>query len=308
MKKTVVYPLLAFAAIVWGISFILTKELFVSEANITVLIILTFRLLLATAITIPTLLLFKKLEPIKKSDLKWFLILAFLEPFIYSICETNGVKLVSGSMSSIIVATIPLFVPFGMAAAYKEKVRGVTLIGILMSLIGLSVMLFLGGENNLDMNPRGIAWLFGAVLTAVVFTIVLVKLVGGYKPFTITAYQNLFGCLYFIPLMLLIDGGNLPLLSYSPKMIGLLVVLGVFCSTVAYVFYNMGVEHLGATSACIFTNAIPVFSLIAAILIGQETLTWSKPVGIVIVIAGVVIAQIPPKSSPIGKTNQTHAN
>jgi drug/metabolite transporter (DMT)-like permease len=211
-------------------------------------------------------------------------------------------------MSSIIVATIPLFVPFGMAAAYKEKVRGVTLIGILMSLIGLSVMLFLGGENNLDMNPRGIAWLFGAVLTAVVFTIVLVKLVGRYKPFTITAYQNLFGCLYFIPLMLLIDGGNLPLLSYSPKMIGLLVVLGVFCSTVAYVFYNMGVEHLGATSACIFTNAIPVFSLIAAILIGQETLTWSKPVGIVIVIAGVVIAQIPPKSSPIGKTDQTHAN
>jgi drug/metabolite transporter (DMT)-like permease len=308
MKKTVVYPLLAFAAIVWGISFILTKELFVSEANITVLIILTFRLLLATAITIPTLLLFKKLEPIKKSDLKWFLILAFLEPFIYSICETNGVKLVSGSMSSIIVATIPLFVPFGMAAAYKEKVRGVTLIGILMSLIGLSVMLFLGGENNLDMNPRGIAWLFGAVLTAVVFTIVLVKLVGRYKPFTITAYQNLFGCLYFIPLMLLIDGGNLPLLSYSPKMIGLLVVLGVFCSTVAYVFYNLGVEHLGATSACIFTNAIPVFSLIAAILIGQETLTWSKPVGIVIVIAGVVIAQIPPKSSPIGKTDQTHAN
>lgn len=308
MKKTVVYPLLAFAAIVWGISFILTKELFVSEANITVLIILTFRLLLATAITIPTLLLFKKLEPIKKSDLKWFLILAFLEPFIYSICETNGVKLVSGSMSSIIVATIPLFVPFGMAAAYKEKVRGVTLIGILMSLIGLSVMLFLGGENNLDMNPRGIAWLFGAVLTAVVFTIVLVKLVGRYKPFTITAYQNLIGCLYFIPLMLLIDGGNLPLLSYSPKMIGLLVVLGVFCSTVAYVFYNMGVEHLGATSACIFTNAIPVFSLIAAILIGQETLTWSKPVGIVIVIAGVVIAQIPPKSSPIGKTDQTHAN
>jgi drug/metabolite transporter (DMT)-like permease len=70
----------------------------------------------------------------------------------------------------------------------------------------------------------------------------------------------------------------------------------------------MGVEHLGATSACIFTNAIPVFSLIAAILIGQETLTWSKPVGIVIVIAGVVIAQIPPKSSPIGKTDQTHAN
>ena len=184
MKKSIVYLLLAFAAIAWGISFIMTKELFVSEEHITVLIILTFRLLLASAITIPFLLIVRKLEPIRKGDLKWFLILAFLEPFIYSICETNGVRLVSGSMSSIIVATIPLFVPFGIAAVYKEKIRGITLIGIIMSLIGLSIMLLLGGENNLDMNPAGIAWLFGAVFIAVLFTIILVKLVGRYKPFT----------------------------------------------------------------------------------------------------------------------------
>jgi len=293
MKKSIVYFLLALTAIVWGISFIMTKELFTTEENITVLIILTFRLFLATVITIPVLLLWRKLEPIRKGDLKWFLLLALLEPFFYSICETNGVRLVSGSMSSIIVATIPLFVPFGMAAVYKEKVRGITLIGIVMSLIGLSVMLLFGGENNLDLNPAGIAWLFGAVFIAVIFTIILVKLVGRYRPFTITAYQNLFGCLYFIPLMLILDGSHLPLLSYSPKMILLLVILGVFCSTLAYICYNVGVEHLGATAACIFSNAIPVFSLIAAILMGQETLTWSKPLGIVIVIAGVVIAQIP---------------
>lgn len=294
MKKTIIYPLLAVAAILWGISFIMTKELFMTEANITVLIILTFRLILATAITIPTLLLLRKLEPIQKGDLKWFLLLALLEPFIYSICETRGVQLVSGSMSSIIVATIPLFVPFGMAIVYKEKIRGLSLIGIMLSLIGLAVMLLFGGENNLDTNPAGLACLFGAVITAVVFTIVLVKLVNKYKPFTITAYQNLFGCLYFIPIMLLLDGANLPLLSYSPKMIILLAILGVFCSTLAYVLYNVGIVHLGATAACIFTNAIPVFSLIAAIIIGQETLSWSKPVGIVIVIAGVVLAQFTP--------------
>lgn len=295
MKKSLVYLLLALTAVVWGVSFIITKELFASQEHITVLIILTFRLLLASAITIPVLLLWRKGEPIRKGDLKWFLLLALLEPFIYSICETSGVRLVSGSMSSIIVATIPLFVPFGMAVAYKKKISGSAIIGIVMSLIGLSIMLLFGGENNLDLNPCGIAWLLGAVLTAVVFTIVLVKLIGRYKPFTITAYQNLFGCLYFIPLMLLVDGSRLPLLSYSPKMILLLVILGVFCSTLAYICYNIGVEQLGATAACIFTNAIPIFSLLAAILIGQEQLTWSKPIGIIIVIAGIIIAQISAK-------------
>lgn len=295
MKKTFVYLLLAFAAIVWGISFIMTKELFQSEEHITVLIILTFRLLLASAVTIPTLLLLHKLEPIKKGDLKWFLLLALCEPFIYSICETSGVRLVSGSMASIVVATIPLFVPFGMAAAYKEKIRGITLVGIALSLVGLSVMLLFGNggtASNIDANPAGLAWLAGAVAIAVVFTIVLVKLVDRYKPFTITAYQNLFGCIYFIPVMLMLDGESLPLLSYSGKMIVLLLLLGVFCSTVAYVFYNIGVARLGASAACIFTNVIPVFSLLAALLIGQEQFSWSKPIGILIVVTGVVLAQI----------------
>ena len=79
-------------------------------------------------------------------------------------------------------------------------------------------------------------------------------------------------------------------------MITLLLVLGIFCSTLAYVFYNIGVERLGATAASIFTNAIPVFSLVAAILIGQEQWSWSKPLGIAIVILGVVIAQLPKKA------------
>ena len=292
MKKSLVYPLLALASVIWGVSFIITKELFRTEPHITVFVILTFRLLLATAVTIPALLLFKKLEPIKKGDLKWFLLLALFEPFIYSICETSGVQLVSGSMASIVVATIPLFVPFGMAVAYKEKVRAVTLVGIVLSLVGLAVMLLPGDSGNLDANPAGLAWLVGAVLTAEFFTIVLVKLVDRYRPLTITAYQNMFGCLYFIPFMLLFNGENLPLLSYSGKMIAMLLILGIFCSTVAYVCYNVGVAKLGASAACIFTNVIPVFSLIAALLIGQEQLSWSKPVGMAIVIAGVVLAQM----------------
>ena len=198
-------------------------------------------------------------------------------------------------MASIVVATIPLFVPFGMAIAFKQKIRPVTLIGIVLSLVGLSVMLLFGGQGNLDANPIGLAWLFGAVLIAVVFTIMLVKLIDHYQPITITVYQNLFGLLYFIPVMLIADGSNLPLLSYSPRMILLLLILGVFCSTLAYIFYNIGVAKLGATSACIFTNVIPVFSLVAAILIGQEQLSWSKPIGIIIVVAGVILAQLPPR-------------
>ena len=79
-------------------------------------------------------------------------------------------------------------------------------------------------------------------------------------------------------------------------------ILAISIITMAYVFYNVGVQHLGATAACIFSNVIPVFSLIAAILIGQEHLSWSKPIGIVIVVSGVVLAQL----NGIKKTQRDH--
>jgi drug/metabolite transporter (DMT)-like permease len=51
------------------------------------------------------------------------------------------------------------------------------------------------------------------------------------------------------------------------------------------------VRNLGASEACIFNNAIPVFSLVAAVLIGQEDFSWLKVLGMIVVISGVIIAQ-----------------
>ncbi|MCR5822369.1 MAG: DMT family transporter [Bacteroidales bacterium] len=289
MKKTLTYILLTLSTAFWGISFIMTKELFNTEADMTVTILITFRLAIATLVFIPTLAIMGKLQRVRREDIKWFLLLALAEPFIYNLCETSGVQLVSGSLASVVIATIPLFVPFGMAIAYKERLNTVLLVGVALSLAGIGVML-IGGEE-LAGSWQGLLFLAGAVVIAVVYTLILVKIVDHYHPMTITAYQNFIGLVYYLPLMLATDGSHLPLLSYSPKMLLLLLLLGVCCSTLAYVFYNYGVRQLGASAACIFNNAIPVFSLIAAIAIGQEHFMIWKVVGAAIVISGVLIAQ-----------------
>jgi drug/metabolite transporter (DMT)-like permease len=296
-SKPIVYAALVLSTVFWGISFIMTKELFLSEEHMTVTILITLRLAVATAVMMPALALARKLERIRRGDLKWFLLLALAEPFIYNLCETSGVQLVSGSLASVIVATIPLFVPFGMWIGYRKRIGLPLLIGVVLSLTGVFVML-IGGEG-LRGNARGLLFLSGAVFIAVVYTLILVKIVDHYHPVTITTYQNFIGLVYYLPLMLLTDGSQLPLLSWSPKMLLLLLILGVCCSTLAYVFYNLGVRSLGASEACIFNNAIPVFSLLAAVLIGQESFSWTKVAGMAIVITGVVLAQWkerPPKT------------
>ena len=306
MQKTITYIVLIFSTVFWGISFILTKELFLTEQHMTVTILITMRLAVATAVMFPVLALSGKLQPIRKGsgkgikswiggDLKWFLLLTLCEPFIYHLCETTGVQLVSGSLASVVIATIPLFVPFGMWVAYRHRIGLPLLVGVVMSLTGIGVMIL--GDGRLAGDPRGILFLAGAVTIAIVYTLLLVKVVDHYHPIVITTWQNLIGLIYFLPLMLGLDGHNLPLLSWSPKMIGLLLVLGICCSTLAYAGYNRGVRELGASKACIFNNAIPVFSLIAAVLIGQERFGWLKILGVVIVVAGVVISQIQPRAT-----------
>ena len=298
MKKTITYIVITLSVIFWGISFILTKELFLTEEHMTVTTLITLRLAIATAVMLPTLMLTRRLQRIRRQDIKWFLLLAFCEPFIYHLCETSGVQLVSGSLASVVIATIPLFVPFGMWFAYRRRISPQLIIGVVLSLAGVGIMLV--GGDELSGNLKGMLFLSGAVAIAVVYTLLLVKVVDHYHPIVVTTWQNIIGLAYFLPLTLVFDGGALPLLSWSPKMLLIILVLGICCSTLAYAGYNYGVRTLGASEACIFNNAIPIFSLIAAVIIGQESFSWIKILGIVIVVSGVILAQIEPRRKNTG--------
>lgn len=292
--KLLTYVLITASVVFWGISFILTKELFLSEEHMTVTILIAMRLAIASAVMIPALALTHRLQRIRKKDIKWFLLLALCEPFIYHLCETNGVRLVSGSLASVVIATIPLFVPFGMWIGYRQRIKLPLVLGVILSLGGVCLML--NGEIGFEGSAlQGLLFLSGAVVIAVVYTLLLVKVVNHYHPLVVTTWQNVIGLAYFLPLVLAFDGEALPLLSWSPKMLLLLGVLGIFCSTLAYAGYNYGVRNLGASEACIFNNAIPVFSLIAAVAIGQEEFSWLKVIGMAIVIAGVILAQHEPR-------------
>lgn len=296
MKKSIIYFILILSTVLWGASYVMSKELFLTEPHITVPIIICFRLLAVVVVFLPFMLLTHKLQPIQKGDLKWFLILAAIEPFCHNMLETGGVQLVSSSLSSIIIATCPVFIPFAMAAFYKEGLRLRHVLGVVLSVLGIGVML-IGGNSDMDSSAKGILLLAGAVAMSVAYTLLIAKIVGKYEPLSVTMYQNTFGFIYYIPVILLTSADRLPLLSWSPKMILLIAGLGILCSMVAYACYNYGVQKVGATRASVFVNGIPVVTMITAVLIGQETLSAWKALGMFIVIFGIVLAQKAPKSA-----------
>ena len=294
-RKILPYLLVTCAGAMGGVSFVLTKAIFNSDAHYTATIIVFFRLLFSVVIFVPILFIVRKVRKIEKGDLKYFLGLALMEPFLYFLCENTGLQYISSGLASMIIGLIPVFVPFGMLIAYKERLSPMNLVGGLVSLLGIATMI-LGSGASFGSELRGILLLFTAVFITVFYSLILNKIVDKYPPITITVYQNVIGIVYFLPL-LFFNIPNLQAINFTPSAVGCIAALGVGCSTLSYVFFYYGIRRMGASSVFVFSNATPVFTMIFACAIGQESLTLLKVVGMAVAITGVSIAQIKRKSN-----------
>ena len=77
----------------------------------------------------------------------------------------------------------------------------------------------------------------------------------------------------------------------QPNGLGAVAYLGVLVTVGAYGLYNFGVSRLPASQASGFTNLIPVFTLLFAILILGESLNGMQMLAAALVFAGVLLSQ-----------------
>ena len=287
-KKWLVYIALVFAMIFWAFSFVWVKEVYTVYGPLTTVL---FRLVIASLLLMAFALATGKLVIIERKDLWTFILLSFFEPFLYFMGESFGLKYVSSTVGAIIVATIPLFSPIAASRFHGEKLSLRTLAGILLSFAGVSVVVF-DSSFNLTASPLGIALEFLAVLSAIGYIVVLKKLAVKYNPTTIITYMNLLGILYFLPLWLIFEFRDFTSIPFNLQAFTGILKLSVFASCIAFIFYAHSVKRLGINSVNIFINIIPVFTAIFAWYILDEPLTLRKFIGIVIVISGLLLAQV----------------
>jgi len=286
--KTVHVHIIAFISMFfWGMSYIWSKIVFEVYSPLTTIY---FRLLISFVVLFLFGYATRQLKPIQKKDRWLFLGSAFLNPFLYFIGENYGLSMVSASLSSIIVATIPLFAPFAGWFFFREKLKLFNIAGLLLSFAGL-LLIILNKNFELSANSWGILLLFLAVFSAVFYVAALKKLSNHYNAVTIITWQNMIGSLYFLPFFLLIDGPSF--MSTKPGILPIisLLMLGLFASSLAYVLYTLVVKYLGVIRSSLYTNLIPVFTVIFSIYLLDETFTLRKTAGMAIVILGVILSE-----------------
>ena len=257
----------------------------------------TLRIFLSSIFLFFYIKLFKKCQKIDKSDYKLFLISAFFNPFIYFLLESYGIKYVSSTISAVIIATIPLFSPLVAYFSVKEKLSLLNIFGIIVSFFGILIML-VNKDLSLRADPIGVLILFLAVASALIYTVLLVKLTRKYSSVNIITYQNIIGIFYFLPLFFYFDFNNFISVKPNFELISSLVFLSILCSSLAFIFYATSIKNLGISKTNVFTNFIPVFAAIFSYFILAEVFTFSKILGIVIVIVGVFVSQIKKYKKP----------
>lgn len=272
----------------WSFSFVWIKIVYQTYNPITTVFI---RLIISSILLFIFALSFKKLQKIDKSDYKILFSLAFFEPFLYFLGESFGLKMVSSTMGSVIVSTIPLFSPIVAYYLYKEKVSKINIIGILVSMLGVGLIIYNSNTNSIS-SPLGIILMFVAVFAAIAYSSRLKLLVNKYNAITLITYQNLIGIFLFLPLFLIFDLDHFIQARPSKEVVIAILQLAIFASSLAFLFFIYGLKHLGITKSNTFINMIPAFTAIFAFYILDEQISMQMIIGISIVIGGLFLSQL----------------
>lgn len=284
---------MVFAMIFWAFSFIWYKQVYLFYEPITVVFL---RLVISSLFLFGILYISGGIEKVKRKDYKYFFLLSFFEPFLYFLGESFGVKLVSSTIAAVIVSIIPIF--SGLVAVYifKEKFSLINLLGVLVAISGVGLVIFNPGFQ-LDASPLGMALMMLAVVSAVMYSILIRKLTSNYSVLSIVAYENMIGAFMFAPLFFIFDFKGFLITGLPAGAITPLLKLAIFASSFAFVFFTYGIKHLGMAKANIFSYAIPVFTAVFAWYILGDEITPRKILGILIVFSGLLLSQL--KRSPL---------
>ncbi|BBE20612.1 permease of the drug/metabolite transporter superfamily [Aquipluma nitroreducens] len=274
--------------IFWSFSFVWIKIVYEAYGPLTTVL---FRLLISSGLMLAFTILSGKLQKIKSGDLKMFVLLAFFEPFLYFMGESYGLKYVSSTVASVIVATIPLFSPIAAWYFYKEKLSRTNLFGLVITFFGVSLVV-LDTSFNFTASPLGVALEFFAVFGAIGYASVLKGISHRYNTFTIITYQNLIGATFFLPFWLIFEMNDFTQVTFNAKAFWAIIKLAIFASTFAFILFTYSVRNMGINKSNTFINVIPICVAIFAYIILGDQLNFHQMIGIAVVISGLFLAQI----------------
>lgn len=190
----------------------------------------------------------------------------------------------------LIQSSGPLFVALWSLVLFRVRLTGAQAVGIVISLIGVLVIILRGNLAALatiELNIGDV--MFAAALCVFGLYSALMPRRPKMHALSLIAFTTGCGALMLAPLVAWeVAGGET--LKFDALTLGTIAFVVIFPSTLAYMFYNRGIELIGPNRAAPFFHLVPLFGSAMAIAFLGEKPELFHLVGYVLVIAGIFIA------------------
>lgn len=228
--------------------------------------------------------------PILRAHWRTLLLLGCIGVGFHNALSYLGLNYTTATNGVILNSCIPVLIIAMAWVLFRERMRPLQLAGVGVSLGGVMVILS-GGSLEVLAAFRlngGDLFIISSMAMWALYTIMLRRRPPGLHMLSFLFALAVIGDLAVLPLWI----GEMLLgrfIAWSPLTIAAIAFVAFFSSVLAYVFWNAGVEQVGAQVAGLFVHLIPVFGVVLAWLFLDERLRVFHVIGIALILAGIAL-------------------
>jgi len=272
-------------AIIWGISFIATKQ---AVAEVPPSTLGFIRFLIAYLVLEMVTLFRKEKEKVSLKERAILFLMGFFGVTLYFVGENFGLQYTFSSNASLIVSTIPIFTLIAERIVFRKKPSLMITLGLVMSFIGIYILIF-GFSFIKEVNVKGDLVMFVPVFSWVIFTYIAKKKKPCLSTFLVTKEMTFYGAIGFLPFMLFEMKRGLCIFRLSHLTWISILYLAIICSSLSYILWNKALKEYDEKLVNSFIYIIPVFTIIAELLISRSIPKISMLISSIFIIGGLFI-------------------
>ena len=282
MAKGRVFFLLSMVVLLWGVNIVSIKYL---TNFFPPLALAPIRLCLASGLLLPVA--FRQHGYKKLSRTQWLPIIgiAIFCIFLHQIALTLGVSTTSGTHAVLILGLNPLFITTLASYVLKEVFTWTKGLAILLGFSGLLLVVSDNQQGGATLAGDGV--MFIATITFVIGSLFVKKATLSVSPLIVTAYSHTLAAIGLLILGLFIN----PAWSYPGNLgfwpITVLLFSSFMSTALGALWWNTGIQQVGASTASLFQNAAPIVGILASALFLGEQLSWHHFAALILVLLGV---------------------
>jgi drug/metabolite transporter (DMT)-like permease len=207
----------------------------------------------------------------------------------YSYLFLKGLRLIEAGRASVIIASNPIFIALVSALVFRERLNGLKVAGIVVSVSGAVTVITRGKLSAaLGNGPGwGDVFILGCVASWVAYSLLGKTVMSVLSPLVAVTYSSVAGAVCLFPPAVM--EGLFTAGPYAPMAWGCVAYLGICGTVLGFVWYYEGIKAIGPVRAGLFINFVPIGAVLLAFLILGEPLTLSLLVGAVLVVSGVCL-------------------